>query len=46
LSGLKSRVVLFAFFFQERMRRAKDLKCSGRQLRIMKKIDRLRDSLL
>src|SRR6266481_429572 len=46
LSGLKSRVIRFAFFFQEWMRRAKDLKCSGRQLRSMKKIDPLRDGLL
>jgi hypothetical protein len=46
LSGLKSRVIDFALFFQERMRRAEDLKCPRRQLRSMKKIDRLRDGLL
>src|SRR5438552_2383153 len=46
LSGLKGRVIRFALFCQEWMRRAKDLKCSGRQLRSIKKIDRLRDSLL
>src|SRR5207302_9998463 len=46
LSGLKSRVIRFALFFQERMRRAKDLKCPGRQLHGIEKIDALGDGLL
>ncbi len=46
LRGLKSRVIRFALFCQEWVRRAKDLKCSGRQLHGIEKIDTLRDGLL